>query len=132
MAGKEHGKGHERRRSSSGRFVTLKENGPETKGEPGKPAKPGQSTPRSGKYQAVGSSGGKAGQEIAAGSGMPLPPAPEPDQGFDLADADQAEDLALRRQAEAIAPGRARLDALIDRLPPSSINYDDEDDEPPC
>jgi hypothetical protein len=48
------------------------------------------------------------------------------------ADDDQADDQDLRRRAEAIAPGRARLDALIDRLPPSSISYDDEDDELPC
>jgi hypothetical protein len=47
-------------------------------------------------------------------------------------DLDEAEDLALCRQAEAIAPSRARLDALIDRPPPSSICYDDEDDELPC
>jgi hypothetical protein len=47
-------------------------------------------------------------------------------------DLDEAEDLALCRQAEAIAPSRAQLDALIDRPPPSSICYDDEDDELPC
>src|SRR5258707_126007 len=45
---------------------------------------------------------------------------------------DPTEDEALRREAERIAPRRAELDSLIDRLRPSSINYDEEDDELPC
>jgi hypothetical protein len=45
---------------------------------------------------------------------------------------DLAKEPVLRRRAEMITPGRARLDALIDRLPPSSISYDGEDDELPC
>jgi hypothetical protein len=51
---------------------------------------------------------------------------------FEPVDLDEAEDFALCRQADAITPSRARLDALIDRPPPSSICSDDEDDELPC
>lgn len=45
---------------------------------------------------------------------------------------DDSEDEASRREAERITPDRSKLDALIDRLAPSRINYDHEDDDLPC
>ena len=57
---------------------------------------------------------------------------PAREHGIPETIADLAQDPVLRRRAEMITPGRARLDALIDRLPPSSISYDGEDDELPC
>jgi hypothetical protein len=45
---------------------------------------------------------------------------------------DEAADEALRQEALRIMPSRAELDALIDRLPISTIDYSLEDDELPC
>ena len=45
---------------------------------------------------------------------------------------DQAGEEALRRAAMSITPSWAELQALIERLPPSSIDYSREDDELPC
>lgn len=51
------------------------------------------------------------------------------DQG-DVSD-DELEPV-MRSLIEKIAPTRADLDDLVDRLPPSNINYAEEDDELPC
>jgi hypothetical protein len=45
---------------------------------------------------------------------------------------DEAEEEALRQEAMRISPSRAELESLIERLRPSSINYDEEDPELPC
>jgi hypothetical protein len=45
---------------------------------------------------------------------------------------DDVEDELLRQEAIRISPSRSDLDWLIDRLPPSKIHYDEEDDELPC
>jgi hypothetical protein len=48
--------------------------------------RPGQATPRSGQYERVGPRGGRTGEEITAVQGKPLPPTPEPGQGYVLVD----------------------------------------------
>ena len=48
--------------------------------------KPGQITPKSGQYEIVGPRGGKTGEERTSVEGRPLPPTPEPGQGYILVD----------------------------------------------
>jgi Uncharacterized protein conserved in bacteria (DUF2188) len=50
-------------------------------------------------------------------------------QGDDL---DEAEDVALRAEAERITPSGDRLKAMISRRAASTIDYSLEDDELPC
>lgn len=49
-----------------------------------------------------------------------------------MAEDDEVEDQELRRLAERITPRNEQLDALIARMPFSSVVYNDEDDELPC
>ena len=48
--------------------------------------KPGQTAPRSGQYEIVGPRGGGTGKERTVTKGEPLPPTPEPGQGYKLVD----------------------------------------------
>ncbi len=48
--------------------------------------RPGQETPVSGQYQAIGPRGGK-GQEVTAVQGKPLPPTSKPGGTYNLVDA---------------------------------------------
>ncbi len=51
-----------------------------------KPLKPGTSAPRSGQYEITGPRGGGTGVERTAVKGKPLPPTPNPGQGYRIAD----------------------------------------------
>lgn len=48
--------------------------------------KPGNLTPASGQYEIVGPKGGHTGEEVTSVQGHPLPPTPEPGQGYVLVD----------------------------------------------
>jgi hypothetical protein len=48
--------------------------------------KPGQTAPRSGQYEIVGPRGGGTGKERTVTKGEPMPPTPEPKQGYKLVD----------------------------------------------
>ncbi|PSB53946.1 hypothetical protein C7B67_00915 [filamentous cyanobacterium Phorm 6] len=48
--------------------------------------KPGEKTPVSGQYELTGPRGGSKGQEITSIEGKPLPPTPEANQRYKLAD----------------------------------------------
>lgn len=52
-----------------------------------KPLKPGQTAPRSGQYEIVGTRGGDTGGERTVTRGEPLPPTPKAGQGYRLVDA---------------------------------------------
>ena len=45
---------------------------------------------------------------------------------------EDAEDEQLSREAERLLPSREQLAGLMARTPPSTIDYSQEDDEPPC
>ena len=47
---------------------------------------PGTPAPASGQYERVGPRGGRTGQELTAVRDRPLPPTPEPGQGYVLVD----------------------------------------------
>lgn len=46
----------------------------------------GQKAPASGQYEIIGPRGGKTGEERTVVRGEPLPPTPQPGQGYRLAD----------------------------------------------
>ena len=48
--------------------------------------RPGETTPRSGQYEIVGPRGGRTGEERTSTQGNPLPPTPNPGQGYVLVD----------------------------------------------
>jgi len=48
--------------------------------------KPGDKAPRSGQYEIVGPRGGHTGEERTSTRGNPLPPTPQPGQGYVLVD----------------------------------------------
>jgi len=48
--------------------------------------KPGQEAPVSGQYELVGPRGGKKGKERTVVEGEPLPPTPEPNMTYRIAD----------------------------------------------
>jgi hypothetical protein len=48
--------------------------------------KPGEKAPASGQYEIVGPRGGRTGEERTAVKGEPLPPTPDPGQGYRIAD----------------------------------------------
>ncbi len=48
--------------------------------------RPGKPAPRSGQYERVGRRGGRTGDEVTAVRGKPLPPTPQPGQGYVLVD----------------------------------------------
>jgi hypothetical protein len=48
--------------------------------------KPGQSAPNSAQVEIVGPRGGRTGQERTVVQGRPLPPTPEPGQGYIVVD----------------------------------------------
>lgn len=52
----------------------------------GKNYKPGESAPRSGQYEIIGTRGGATGKERTVTRGEPLPPTPKPGQGYTLVD----------------------------------------------
>jgi hypothetical protein len=48
--------------------------------------RPGSKAPASGQYEIVGPRGGKTGEERTVVKGEPLPPTPEPGQGYVISD----------------------------------------------
>ncbi len=48
--------------------------------------KPGEKAPASGQYRIVGPRGGDTGKERTVVRNEPLPPTPEPGQGYQIAD----------------------------------------------
>lgn len=50
------------------------------------PLRPGTPAPRSGQYERVGPRGGGTGAEVTSVRGEPLPPTPQPRQGYRLVD----------------------------------------------
>lgn len=48
--------------------------------------KPGETAPRSGQYEIIGQRGGRTGVERTVTKGEPLPPTPDKNQGYILAD----------------------------------------------
>lgn len=48
--------------------------------------KPGQTAPRSGQYEILGTRGGDTGEERTVTKGEPLPPTPKPGQSYRLND----------------------------------------------
>jgi hypothetical protein len=51
-----------------------------------KPLKPGTRAPASAQYEIVGPRGGRTGQERTVTRNEPLPPTPQPGQGYRIAD----------------------------------------------
>jgi hypothetical protein len=50
------------------------------------PLKPGEKAPASAQYEIVGPRGGGTGKERTVVRGEPLPPTPQPGQGYRIAD----------------------------------------------
>lgn len=48
--------------------------------------KPGETAPRSGQYEQIGSRGGRTGNERTVVTGEPLPPTPKSGMGYILVD----------------------------------------------
>ena len=48
--------------------------------------RPGEKAPASGQYEIVGPRGGRTGEERTVVRGEPLPPTPQPGQGYRIAD----------------------------------------------
>ncbi len=47
--------------------------------------KPGETAPKSGIYNRIGSRGGNTGKQVVAEEGEPLPPTPKPGMSYGLA-----------------------------------------------